>query len=229
MSLYSTHGLCVYPQVLSHVTLEKEDDATLLLCTATSSDFVKVRVGLYLPCLQVIPQCCLAPSLGFHSNTNTHAATEKATAMVVVVRSSKETLSVAAPFRVGARSPGDTTVRVFRDCVPETRVPGLCAVLSFATGSLASQWAEALAQHGGCGNSAPVGTEAVLHVVNGSTWARMPDVCLAGDSTVAAVLDRVVDEGLHEIPTEFQLCFSQPSPANVFAASSVVSDSGVCF
>ena len=53
---------CLLPQVLSHVTLEKEDDATLLLCTATSTDFVKVRVGLYLPCLRpTMAHTCLTP------------------------------------------------------------------------------------------------------------------------------------------------------------------------
>ena len=109
--------------------------------------------------------------------------------MLVVVRSSKETLSVAAPFRVGAYSPGDTAVRVFRDCVPETRVPGLCVVLAFATAGAAAQWAEALAQHGGGGAQPPAEETAagpVLHVVHGSTWARLPDVSLAADGTVVS-------------------------------------------
>ena len=151
--------------------------------------------------------------------------------MLVVVRNSKETLSVAAPFRVGAYSPGDTAVRVFRDCVPETRVPGLCVVLSFATAGAAAQWAEALAQHGGGAQPPAEETAAgpVLHVVNGSTWARLQDVSLAADGTVAAVLDRIVNHAMREIPTDYQLCFSQPSPANVFSAASVVSDNGVCY
>ena len=64
---------CLLPQVLSHVTLEKEDDATLLLCTATSTDFVKVRVGLYLPCLRpTMAHTCHAP-LTFTFPNHVHA------------------------------------------------------------------------------------------------------------------------------------------------------------
>ena len=148
--------------------------------------------------------------------------------MLVVMKSNKEMLNISAPFRLGAYAPGSTDLRIFRDCVPESRVPGLCVALFFSSADAAAQWMDFLSNNGATASPAPA-ADPVLHVINGSTWARLPDVNLAQHGTVAAVLDFIVNRHLREIPTDYRLCFSQPSSTNVFSQHSVVFDNGVCF
>ena len=187
--------------------------------------------------------------------------------MFVVVRGSKDkdVVKLAAPLRVQATG-GLTSgaFRVVRDCVPESRVPGLCLLLWAATPTAAHQWVADLtrlcsaaalslvppsvvgvgaatsagASAGGSGGSAPepvspqpqqpppVPPRKLVHVIDGSTWARLGDVDVGLFPTVAGVLDLVVNRVLKDIPTSYALCYSQPTAAGFLRGAAVVKDRG---
>jgi hypothetical protein len=111
---------------LPNLALEKEDELMLLMGdagSATGTAFVGVRVGLYRP------------------------ATKGTRAVLLVLRSAKEAFQLAAPFRVALQlttPSGVTDFRVYRDAVPEARVPGICLLFSAPSPIIASQWIGAL-------------------------------------------------------------------------------------